>query len=68
MTIQEYPRCKYHANLPAVVVNNEKEEKELGPGWVNHPNDVGTATTPVHAEPVSNPSSKTKTSHYDKEE
>lgn len=73
MTIQEYPRCKYHANLPVVVVNNEKEEKELGPGWVNHPNDVGTATTPspvTKQSPNPNPAphAPTKTSHYDKEE
>lgn len=71
--MEKYPKAKYNANEPVRVVNTEKEEKDLGPGWVDHPNDVGTATTPspvTKQSPNPNPASHapTKTSHYDKEE
>lgn len=29
----DYPKWKYHAEKPAVIVNNEDEEKDLGRGW-----------------------------------
>lgn len=29
----DYPKWKYHAEKPAVIVNSEEEEKDLGRGW-----------------------------------
>ena len=35
-----YPKWKYHASEEPRVVNTEDEEKSLGEGWFNHPNDA----------------------------
>lgn len=37
---QRYPKCKYSASSPAVLVDSPDEEKELGPGWFDHPDLV----------------------------
>lgn len=37
MSNDNYPRWKYHADKPAVIVNNEDEEKDLGRGWKDEP-------------------------------
>lgn len=33
----EYPKAKYHAFEPPVLVNSPAEEQALGPGWFNKP-------------------------------
>jgi hypothetical protein len=37
---QEFPKWKYHPTLPARIVQNAEEEKALGKGWYNTPNDL----------------------------
>jgi hypothetical protein len=36
---QEFPKWKYHPTLNARIVQNAEEEKALGKGWCNTPND-----------------------------
>lgn len=35
-----YPRWKYHATKPAVIVHSAEEENELGKGWGENPVEV----------------------------
>ena len=35
---QEFPKWKYHPKFGAKIVQNADEEKTLGKGWVNNPN------------------------------
>ena len=32
-----YPKWKYHAEKPALIVHSEEEEKALGKGWAESP-------------------------------
>jgi|HubBroStandDraft_6_1064221.scaffolds.fasta_scaffold08580_3 hypothetical protein len=36
---QTYPRVKYHPKHPPKTVQNNEEEKALGSGWYDTPND-----------------------------
>lgn len=36
----EFPKWKYHANQPSVIVNSDKEEKDLGKDWYDTPAEV----------------------------
>ena len=44
----QYPRWRYHATKPATLVQNDKEEKALGAGWVDNPGQA----RPSKAEPT----------------
>jgi hypothetical protein len=46
-----YPSWRFHATLPAVVVNDEKEDQALGPEWAASP----AAFLPPQPEPSSGP-------------
>jgi hypothetical protein len=35
---QEFPKVKYHPKKDPVTVKNAEEEKSLGKGWYNNPN------------------------------
>ena len=37
---QEFPKWKYHPKHAARIVQNAEEEKALGRGWVNTPNQL----------------------------
>jgi hypothetical protein len=37
---QEFPKWKYHPTLKARIVQNAEEEKALGKGWYNRPNEL----------------------------
>ena len=37
-----YPAKRYHARKPAVYVQNEAEDRDLGPGWADHPSAFAT--------------------------
>lgn len=39
---QDYPKAKYSKTEPVRVVQNEKEEKVLGPEWFDTPNFTNT--------------------------
>ena len=43
-----FPRWKYHAEKPAIIVKSEEEEKSLGHEWVNSPAEK--ASFPVDQE------------------
>jgi hypothetical protein len=36
---QEFPKMKYHPERGTTIVNNADEEKTLGRGWYNNPNE-----------------------------
>jgi hypothetical protein len=36
---QEFPKWKYHPTKDGKIVQNAEEEKALGPGWYNNPNE-----------------------------
>lgn len=36
----KYPRWKYHATKPAIIVPDEAAEKKLGKDWYDSPADV----------------------------
>lgn len=40
---QEFPKWKYHPTLPGRIVKNAEEEKALGKGWFNNPNEAAKA-------------------------
>ncbi|MGH9517176.1 MAG: hypothetical protein ACRD3P_16030 [Terriglobales bacterium] len=40
---QEFPKWKYHPTLPGKIVQNAEEEKALGKGWYNAPNEAAKA-------------------------
>ena len=50
MSLSEYPKMKYNANLEHVVVKNAKEESLIGPEWKNSPADFGIETAPAKPE------------------
>ena len=37
---QLYPKCKYNAQLPPVLVKDLQEERALGVGWYDYPHQV----------------------------
>jgi hypothetical protein len=43
---QEFPKWKYHPTLPGRIVKNDAEEKALGKGWYNRPDDAAKAAEP----------------------
>jgi hypothetical protein len=36
---QEFPKMKYHPERGTTIVKNPEEEKSLGKGWYNNPNE-----------------------------
>lgn len=45
--VSEYPKFKYHPDVPAgVVVDDMEEEADLGEGWVNSPAEFGVESCP----------------------
>jgi hypothetical protein len=44
---QEFPKWKYHPKLGSKVVQNAAEEKALGRGWYNTPNDFPKPSKPT---------------------
>lgn len=38
----KYPKAKYHAELPPVLVADPEEENNLGEGWYDHPDLVAS--------------------------
>lgn len=41
-----YPKWRYHASKPAVIVNDENEDKDLGRGWHDEPVKGNTEVDP----------------------
>ncbi|MGO4212175.1 hypothetical protein AB4Y89_21605 [Terriglobus sp. 2YAB30_2] len=41
-----YPKYKYHATEPPIVVHTREEESALGNAWTNSPADHGIITCP----------------------
>lgn len=39
MEIISYPKWKYHATLPAIIIQDAIEETELGDEWKDSPTD-----------------------------
>ena len=37
---QEFPKWKYHPKHEALIARNAEEERALGRGWVNTPNEL----------------------------
>jgi hypothetical protein len=52
MQIQEFPKWKYHGELPARIVNDPEQEAALGDGWVDHPDSLPTDAAPEESAPV----------------
>jgi outer membrane biosynthesis protein TonB len=49
--MQSFPKWKYHRTQPACIVQDEIEEVNLGPGWVDHPSLLNDAPEEA-AEPA----------------
>lgn len=59
-----YPKWKYHAEKPAVMVRSAEEEKALGVGWAESPAVfVEKVGEPSSKEPAKKPSKKPKVSN-----
>jgi hypothetical protein len=56
---QTYPKWKYHASEPPVVVIDADEEASLGAEWGDSPNVSGKETYPL-TDPVKVPFKKSK--------
>jgi hypothetical protein len=44
MTVDEFPKWKYHATKPALIVPDKAAEEALGEDWYDHPDDAATAS------------------------
>jgi hypothetical protein len=47
---QEFPKWKYHPTLGSKIVKNAEEEKALGKGWYNNPNEFPKPPEPSRVE------------------
>lgn len=58
--MSNYPKWKYHAEKPAVIVQSEEAEKALGAGWVESPADLKKQEAPAvkPSAPVEKPAAE----------
>jgi hypothetical protein len=59
----QYPKCKYNATKPPVVVSSEAEEMALGKGWFDLPgltNRIPETETPTPSQKQAKPAEETK--------
>jgi len=45
-----HPKWKYHATLPAVIVDDAEAEQDLGLGWHDTPAEAQAAASAIDAE------------------